>query len=74
VVEAKSRTKPVNKEEKAITENARVVNKISPPHTSPNSDERKPRGLRLPQYAYMKAPGITHDFQVGRYCGSLLRP
>ena len=44
--------------------NARVVNKISPPHTN-NGEERKPRGLRLPQYAYMKAPGVAHDFQVG---------
>ena len=41
----------------------RVVNKISPPHTS--GEERKSRGLRVPQYNYMKAPGIAHDFQVG---------
>lgn len=46
-------------------EKVRVVNKISPPHTSSNGDERRTRGLRLPQYAYMKAPGIAHDFQVG---------
>jgi hypothetical protein len=65
VVEAKSRTKPVSKAKPGNTENVRVVNKISPPHTSSNGDERKPRGLRLPQYAYMKAPGSAHDFQVG---------
>ncbi|HEX5836525.1 MAG TPA: hypothetical protein VFY26_01750 [Anaerolineales bacterium] len=65
VVEAKSRTKPVNKVKPGNPEDVRVVNKISPPNTSSNGDERKPRGLRLPQYAYMKAPGITHDFQVG---------
>jgi ribosomal protein L19 len=65
VVEAKSRTKPVNKVKPGDTDNVRVVNKISPPHTSSNGDERKPRGLRMPQYAYMKAPGSAHDFQVG---------
>ena len=46
-------------------EKVRVVNKISPPHSSSNVDERRPRGMRVPQYAYMKAPGIAHDFQVG---------
>ena len=65
VVEAKSRTKPVNKVKPGSPENVRVVNKISPPNSSSNGDERKPRGLRLPQYAYMKAPGVAHDFQVG---------
>jgi hypothetical protein len=45
--------------------NIRVVNKISPPNSSSNGEERKSRGLRLPQYTYMKAPGISHDFQVG---------
>ena len=66
VVEAKTRVKPGSKKMKAnSTENVRVVNKISPPHSSSNGDERRPRGLRLPQYAYMKAPGIAHDFQVG---------
>ena len=43
----------------------RVVNRISPPNASSNGEERKTRSLRLPQYAYMKAPGIAHDFQVG---------
>jgi hypothetical protein len=65
VVEAKSRTKPGAKMKTNNNEKVRVVNKISPPHASSNSDERKPRGLRLPQYAYMKAPGIAHDFQGG---------
>ena len=45
--------------------NGRVVNKISPPHTTNKGEERKPRGMRVPQYAYMKAPGIAYDFQVG---------
>lgn len=43
----------------------RVVNKISAPRVS--SDERKAtsKGLRIPQFNYMKAPGLAHDFQVG---------
>lgn len=63
-VEAKSRTKPAIKEKPRAVENIRVVNKISPPHVA-NGEERRSKGLRLPQYAYMKAPGISHDFQVG---------
>ena len=45
----------------------RIVNKISPPRISPNGDERRftPKGLRHPQFSYMKAPGARHDFQVG---------
>ena len=65
VVEAKTRTKPSIKEKSRAAENIRVVHKISPPHVSRNGDERKSKGLRIPQYAFMKAPGITHDFQVG---------
>jgi hypothetical protein len=67
VVESTSRTKPgvKMKPNNNDNNNARVVNKISPPHSSGNGEERKPRGLRLPQYNYMKAPGISHDFQVG---------
>src|SRR5574338_909801 len=68
VVEAKSRpSKPgvKMKPNNGSGENPRVVNKISPPRSNANGEERKPRGLRLPQYAYMKAPGIAHDFQVG---------
>lgn len=65
MVEAKSRTKPPSIKEKARTpENVRVVNKISAPHAG-NGDERKAKGPRVPQYAFMKAPGIAHDFQVG---------
>jgi hypothetical protein len=62
VVEAKTRTKPSIKDKARVPENVQVVNKVSAPNAS---DERKPKGLRLPQYNYMKAPGITHDFQVG---------
>jgi hypothetical protein len=64
VIEAKSRTNPEVKEKPRV-ENVRVVNKISPPHTNGNGDERKGKGVRIPQYAYMKAPGLAHDFQVG---------
>jgi hypothetical protein len=47
-------------------DNPRVVNKITPPRSSA-SDERRftSKGIRLPQFAYMKAPGVIHDFQVG---------
>jgi hypothetical protein len=65
VVQAKSRTKPAIKDRPRVAENVRVVNKISAPHTTGNGEERRTKGLRLPQYAYMKAPGIAHDFQVG---------
>lgn len=65
IVEAKSRTKPALKEKARAAENARVVNRISPPHPNGNGDERRPKGMRVPQYAYMKAPGLAHDFQVG---------
>lgn len=64
VIEAKTRAKPVAKDKTRAPEKVRVVHKISAPHTN-NGDERKSKGMRIPQYAYMKAPGITHDFQVG---------
>ena len=64
VVEAKTRAKPAVKEKTRLTEKVRVVNKISAPHTT-SGDERKSKAARVPQYAYMKAPGIAHDFQVG---------
>lgn len=68
VVEAKSVTKSNGAQTKSgAAEPARVVNRISPPRTlkNGNNDDRKTKGPRLPQFAYMKAPGITHDFQVG---------
>jgi len=66
VVEAKVQSKPGVKMKPNNNDNiVRVVNKISPPHASTNVEERKTRGLRIPQYNYMKAPGIAHDFQVG---------
>jgi len=63
VVQAKSNAKSGIKEKPRVPENVRVVHKISAPHA--NAEERKTKGLRIPQYAYMKAPGLGHDFQVG---------
>jgi hypothetical protein len=65
VVEAKSATKQAKAQANArAVEPVRVVNRISPPRALTNGDERK-KGPRVPQFAYMKAPGIAHDFQVG---------
>ena len=46
------------------SDRVRVVHRISAPGSSL---ERKvtSKGLRVPQFNYMKAPGIAHDFQVG---------
>ena len=65
VVEEKPAVKTAARLKARSSDKVRVVNKISAPHNAPNGDERKPKGLRLPQYAYMKAPGLAHDFQVG---------
>jgi len=66
-VEAKARTKPGAKTKLRAAENVRVVNRISPPRVliKNNGDDRKSKGPRLPQFTYMKAPGLAHDFQVG---------
>ena len=65
-MQAKSKVKTTATKSRPI-EKVRVVNKISAPRISASGDDRKlPRGARLvPQYAYMKAPGLGHDFQVG---------
>jgi len=48
------------------TTKVRVVNKILPPRIISSSEARRiAKGLRMPQYNYMKPPGLTHDFQVG---------
>jgi hypothetical protein len=44
------------------SDKVRVVHRISVPNLNA---ERKSKGLRVPQYNYMKAPGLAHDFQVG---------
>jgi hypothetical protein len=65
VVEAKSVTKSSAQTKARAAESVRVVNKISPPRSLTSGDGPKQKGPRVPQYAFMKAPGITHDFQVG---------
>ena len=42
----------------------RIVHKIAVANSAP-IERRHSKGLRIPQYNFMKAPGITHDFQVG---------
>lgn len=65
VVESNSTAKPAKTKARS-SDNVRVVNKISAPHNPSNADVRKPKGMRIPpQYAFMKAPGAAHDFQVG---------
>jgi hypothetical protein len=68
MTQAKPKRKADSKRGSESTTRVRVVNRISPPgSSSTNRDGRKSvRGARLvPQYAYMKAPGLAHDFQVG---------
>ncbi|HMD80071.1 MAG TPA: hypothetical protein VKE92_02110 [Anaerolineales bacterium] len=65
-VQAKPITSASIKEKPRLIENVRVVNKISPPRIPPTAEERKvSKAMRVPQFAYMKAPGLAHDFQVG---------
>ncbi len=64
-VQAKAATKPGAQAKARAAEKVRVVNKISPPRALTNGDAPKQKGPRLPQFAFMKAPGLAHDFQVG---------
>jgi len=64
-VQAKSKVKATPTKTRSL-DKVRVVNKISPPRISSSSRKTTHRSARLvPQYNYMKAPGISHDFQVG---------
>lgn len=66
VVEEKPAGKPAARMKQHSSDKIRVVNKISVPNNSSTGDARKTKGVRLPpQFAFMKAPGIAHDFQVG---------
>lgn len=56
-------TRTKSKVENPLPAKVRVINKISPPSTP--AERKLAKGLRVPQYNYMKAPGLTHDFQVG---------
>lgn len=58
----KEKTAP--KAKSASSSKVRVVNKIAVSNSAP-IERRHSKGLRIPQYNFMKAPGITHDFQVG---------
>jgi len=50
----------------AVPAPVRVVNRIAPPRNTSSGEERRlSKGLRLPQFAYMKAPGLMHIFEVG---------
>ncbi|MEW6085393.1 MAG: hypothetical protein AB1607_12430 [Chloroflexota bacterium] len=41
------------------------MNKVYSSRSISSEDRRMLKGLRLPQYNYMKPPGAMHDFQVG---------
>ncbi|HSB00660.1 MAG TPA: hypothetical protein VLE49_08420 [Anaerolineales bacterium] len=64
-VQAKSVTKAGSSAKARAVEKVRVVNRISPPRSLTNGDGPKQKGPRVPQFAFMKAPGLAHDFQVG---------
>jgi len=53
-----------SKKAAAATDRVQVIHKISAPNGSPERKLAKANNLR-PQYAYMRAPGMAHDFQVG---------
>lgn len=56
--------KMISNKEASAADKVRVVHKISAPNS--NGDRKlNNKGLRLPQYNYMRAPGMAHDFQVG---------
>jgi len=65
-IEARSKTKTVARSKPGSATKVHVVNKISQSSASSGQERRyTSKGLRIPQFAYMKAPGLTHDFQVG---------
>jgi hypothetical protein len=70
-VTAKSRVKAgSNKSKSAATAKPQVVNRIAAPRIEKGKPAKSARVI--PQYAFMKAPGSLHDFQVGKkievYC------
>jgi len=56
--------KPTAKSKSASSGKVKVVHKIVVSNSAP-IERRHSKGLRIPQYNFMKAPGLTHDFQVG---------
>ena len=53
----------VSKGKSASSGKAKVVHKIVVSNAP--IERRHSKGLRIPQYNFMKAPGLAHDFQVG---------
>ena len=61
-----SRAKNLSAKPKASTSTkVRVANKVASPDIISRDGRRLSKGLRLPQYNYMKPPGLAHNFQVG---------
>ncbi len=65
IVLSKPRESSAGKPRSLTTTKVRVVNKIASPHIVTREARKLSKGLRLPQYNYMKPPGMMHDFQVG---------
>ena len=64
--QVEERTKNNMKTKPAEKTKVRVVNRISPPRVPSAAEERRiAKAARAPQFAYMKAPGIAHNFEVG---------
>lgn len=61
----KPKVKVAAKQDTTSPEKVRIVRRISPPNLGSDRKPVKGGGLRLPQYNYMRAPGMAHDFQVG---------
>src|SRR5512134_1435277 len=57
--------KVVSSRETTLSDKVRVVHKISVPNLNGDRKLLNSKGLRVPQYNYMRAPGAAHDFQVG---------
>jgi hypothetical protein len=65
-VRAEERKKTNMKPKPSEKTKVRVVNRISPPRVPSAAEERRMvRAARAPQFAYMKAPGSGHIFEVG---------
>ena len=60
-----AKEKTVSRTKSASSSKVKVLRKIAVSSNSALIERRHSKGLRIPQYNFMKAPGITHDFQVG---------
>lgn len=65
IVLSRSRVSPPAKARPHTMTKVRVAGKGSSPRMSSSEERRLAKGFRIPQYNYMKPPGMTHDFQVG---------